>query len=142
MMNKGNLILCLCYIIPLAIDLFLLFLIEKEVRGKQHFNIIKCVVFVPIINITLVVPILLTYAKFRTKFEFMFHEEDFYCKVYSNPYTIILKYYSDKYNTTMEYELSGYILQEFGIRMNLKEKETYVIKKFKRMMKKKGIEVC
>lgn len=137
-----NTIMCvLLYILPLIIDLEYLDRLNREIMNRQNFNIVKIGIFVPIVNICLMLPIFLAFKHYRLQYNITFCEKDFECKVYSNAYAILLKYTSDKYNIKLNYNLEGFILYSFGLGMNVKEKEEYVIKKFKRLMKKQGIVV-
>lgn len=137
-----NAIMCiLAYIIPLIIGLRYFNKLNEEIMGRQKLTIIKIGIFIPVINICLVLPIILAYRRYRLKYNITFHEKDFECKVYSNEYAILLKYTSDKYNVKINYSLDGFALYLFCVSMNVKEKEEYIIKKFKRLMKKQGIMV-
>lgn len=137
-----NAIMCiLAYIIPLIIGLRYFNKLNEEIMGRQKLTIIKVGIFIPVINICLVLPIILAYRRYRLKYNITFHEKDFECKVYSNEYAILLKYTSDKYNVKINYSLDGFALYLFCVSMNVKEKEEYIIKKFKRLMKKQGIMV-
>lgn len=137
-----NLVMCiLAYIIPLIIGLKYFNKLNEEIMGRQKLAIVKIGIFIPVINICLILPIILAYRHYKLKYNITFHEKDFECKVYSNAYAILLKYTSDKYNVKINYSLDGFVLHLFGVSMNVKEKEEYVIKKFKRLMKKQGIVV-